>query len=180
MDLLSRLLTDSVARLFVPSQSCVHSSHLVVSYMVDVKEVLKIFDLKVSFLTSLTRKPPTALSSWATLQGKVLVDNVPLPGGGSIAGLTGRKTDSEFFFKFTSFLYPGTIYRYDLVKRTQTVFRYGCFLIGVTFSGNLNLLCVHRATTIQDFNAEQYQTEQVIPYRFVSDQQAHQTEYPCV
>lgn len=36
-------------------------------------------------------------------------------------GLTARKEQSEFFFKFTSFLYPGTIFRYDFTTQKCTV-----------------------------------------------------------
>lgn len=36
---------------------------------------------------------------------------LPLPGIGSVAGFSGRRQDSEAFFKFTSFTEPGAIYR---------------------------------------------------------------------
>ena len=36
---------------------------------------------------------------------------LPLPGIGSVAGFSGRREDSDAFFKFTSFTEPGAIYR---------------------------------------------------------------------
>jgi prolyl oligopeptidase len=38
---------------------------------------------------------------------------IPLPGIGSIGGLSGKREDREMFFAFTSFLFPTSIYRYD-------------------------------------------------------------------
>lgn len=48
------------------------------------------------------------------LEGELLGE-IPLPGPGSAYGSVARRDDTEFFFKFTSFLHPGTIYRYDVV-----------------------------------------------------------------
>ena len=39
---------------------------------------------------------------------------LPLPGIGTLAGLSGREDESELFFGFTSYLVPGSIYRYDV------------------------------------------------------------------
>eukprot|EP00941_MAST-03F_sp_MAST-3F-sp1_P006313 g6313.t1 len=36
---------------------------------------------------------------------------IDLPAPGSVGALRGRKQDSEFFYSFTSFLYPGTVFR---------------------------------------------------------------------
>ena len=48
---------------------------------------------------------------------------VPVPGIGSVSDVTGHETDDEFFYAFQSYLIPPTIYRYDLKKNRQTVFR---------------------------------------------------------
>ncbi len=48
---------------------------------------------------------------------------VALPGIGSVGGFGGKRKDQEAFYSFTSYTMPGTIYRYDLVKRTSAVFR---------------------------------------------------------
>ena len=37
---------------------------------------------------------------------------LPLPGIGSVAGFSGRRQDSEFFFTFTGFTEPGALYRW--------------------------------------------------------------------
>ncbi|MDW8382636.1 MAG: prolyl oligopeptidase family serine peptidase [Verrucomicrobiota bacterium] len=48
---------------------------------------------------------------------------IPLPGLGSVSGLSGRRVDSELFFHYTSFTVPGRIYRYDLRARELTIWR---------------------------------------------------------
>ena len=42
------------------------------------------------------------------------IREIPLPGVGSVSGLSGEADRSEMFFAFTSFLRPNTSYRYDL------------------------------------------------------------------
>ncbi|HSF43565.1 MAG TPA: prolyl oligopeptidase family serine peptidase, partial [Thermoanaerobaculia bacterium] len=56
------------------------------------------------------------------LAGK-LMREIELPGLGSIGGFSGRRTDRETFYLFTSYTNPGTIYRYDLVTGQSTLFR---------------------------------------------------------
>lgn len=46
-----------------------------------------------------------------------LVEEVELPTMGSIEGLWARENLSEFFFTFTSFLYPAVVFKYDLEAR---------------------------------------------------------------
>ena len=48
---------------------------------------------------------------------------VPLPGIGSVAGITGRPRDTDFYFTFTSFLYPTSVFRYDLRTRQSVLVR---------------------------------------------------------
>ena len=48
---------------------------------------------------------------------------LPLPGIGSVDVIQGRQGDNEMFYSFTSFLYPTTIYRFDLDSRRNEVFR---------------------------------------------------------
>lgn len=57
-----------------------------------------------------------------TLEGD-LEREVELPALGSIAGISGRREDDAFFYAFTSFAYPTTIYRYDVEAGQSTVFR---------------------------------------------------------
>jgi prolyl oligopeptidase len=51
------------------------------------------------------------------------VNEIPLPTLGSIAGLTGKRPDTEMFINFQSFLYPPTIFRYDFTTRQLETFR---------------------------------------------------------
>jgi prolyl oligopeptidase len=41
---------------------------------------------------------------------------------GSAGGFSGKITDTELFYSFTSFTYPGTLYRYDVKSGKSTVF----------------------------------------------------------
>src|SRR5947209_1246799 len=56
------------------------------------------------------------------LSGK-LVKNVPLPGIGSVHGLSGLRSDTETFFGYASFNTPLTIYHLDLKAKQATMFR---------------------------------------------------------
>ena len=48
---------------------------------------------------------------------------IALPGIGTVGEIHGRQGDDELFYSFTSFLYPTTVYRYDLNSRRNEVFR---------------------------------------------------------
>ena len=41
--------------------------------------------------------------------------DVPLPTLGTVQELNGKRDDPELFYSFTSFLYPTTVFRYDLM-----------------------------------------------------------------
>jgi len=72
---------------------------IVVQYLADVKSRLQLF--------SSSGKP----------EGRV-----SLPGIGSVVGLSGRNDSKELYYGFTSYLYPTTVYRYDLASGKQAVF----------------------------------------------------------
>jgi len=55
--------------------------------------------------------------------GFVMRGELPLPGIGTVGELNGKQGDDELFYSFTSFLYPTTIYRYDLKARRNELFR---------------------------------------------------------
>lgn len=64
-----------------------------------------------------------------TYEGK-LVREIQLPGIGTAGGFGGKKEDKEFFYSFTSFNAPPTVYKYtiatgasDLFRKTETKFR---------------------------------------------------------
>ncbi len=56
------------------------------------------------------------------LSGK-MEKEIKLPGLGTVAGFGGERNDKFVFYTFTSFTFPPTIYKYDLVTATSTVFR---------------------------------------------------------
>ncbi len=52
-----------------------------------------------------------------------LLQQLDLPGIGTVGGFVGRRTDDETFFAFTNFTAPGVIYRLELASLTTTVWR---------------------------------------------------------
>ena len=64
---------------------------------------------------------------------------IPLPAPGSVGGIRSRPGDDEIFYSFTSFLYPPTIFRYDLKAGKSQIFR----------------------APKLDFNTDAYETKQV-------------------
>ncbi len=52
-----------------------------------------------------------------------LVEQVPLPGIGSVFGVSGKREDFCFYFLYTSYLTPPTIFRYDFETGSTTMFR---------------------------------------------------------
>jgi len=73
--------------------------YLFADYTVDVKTQVKQFDLK----------------------GK-LVREVKLPGIGSAGGFGAEEKDKELYYSFTSFTYPTSIYKYDIVSGTSSLY----------------------------------------------------------
>ena len=73
---------------------------LIATYLQDARTEVKVFDLKGS-----------------------LVRRIELPGLGTAGGFGGKRLDTETFYAFTSFTTPTTIYRYDLLHGTRTLFR---------------------------------------------------------
>lgn len=83
----------------VLSTACVvNGNQLVVSYMSDVKHILQIRDLDSG---SLLHRLPVDI--------------------GSVGGVFARRKDTTFFFRFTSFLTPGVIYKCDLSSEAPEV-----------------------------------------------------------
>lgn len=75
------------------------NNQFVTSYMHNVHNELKIFNLDGSFDC-----------------------DIALPTIGTTGGFTGKQADTETFLYFTSFLFPGTNYRYDFKARKLTIF----------------------------------------------------------
>lgn len=57
-----------------------------------------------------------------TYEGK-LVREIKLPGIGTATGFSGKRDQSSFFYTFTSYTYPPTIFNYDINSGVSTVFR---------------------------------------------------------
>jgi prolyl oligopeptidase len=57
-----------------------------------------------------------------SLNGK-LENEIKLPGVGTAGGFGGLSDDKYVFYSFTSFNFPGTIYKYDIATQKSTVFR---------------------------------------------------------
>jgi prolyl oligopeptidase len=75
-------------------------NRFVASYLHDASSLVKIFDLEGH-----------------------QVDQVELPGLGTVAGFAGRRDDPQTFFLYSSFTSPETIYRYDVSNGRSAVFR---------------------------------------------------------
>lgn len=93
-------------RTVVPEQKSVlegarlAGGHIVAQYLEDVKSVLEIYG------TNGTRE-----------------GTVPLPGIGTVGGLSGRMDTPELFYGFASFLYPATVFRYDFATKRSEPFQ---------------------------------------------------------
>ena len=55
--------------------------------------------------------------------GYPFIVEVQLPGLGSVGEISGSSSDNEMFYSFTSFVSPPTIYRYDLKRGTNAVYK---------------------------------------------------------
>jgi len=76
------------------------NNQFIVNYLKDAHSQVKLFSLDGKFLQELE-----------------------IPGIGSVGGFGGKRKDTETFYSFTSFTTPGTIYRYDLKSGQSTIFR---------------------------------------------------------
>ena len=73
---------------------------LAVNYLHDVSSVIKFHDLSGKFLNELK-----------------------LPGIGIVGGLSGKKSENEAFYSFSSFIRPTTIYKLDVATLQSTIFK---------------------------------------------------------
>jgi prolyl oligopeptidase len=83
----------------IESVSILNNS-LVVSVMNDVASFVQIYDLDGAFL-----------------------NDIKLPGLGSVGGFSGHQGDSETFYIFNSYLNPSEIYHYDFTTAQSTLYR---------------------------------------------------------
>ena len=99
--------------------TCINENKLVIVYMHNVSDQLHVHGL----------------------DGK-RIQSIALPDIGCIAGLSGRKQDSQCFYQFTSFLHPGAIFSVDLSSSSLTP-------------------QLFRETKLAGFDASAYKTEQI-------------------
>lgn len=95
----------------------VNGNQFLVLYVEDVKEILYLYSMDGTRL-------------------KVF----DLPSAGAVVLGSPEREDTEFFFSFTSFLYPGSVYHYDFKTSKQTVFA---------------------ASEVKGFDPELFETEQI-------------------
>ncbi len=56
------------------------------------------------------------------LRGKY-IDELALPGIGSLIGFSGKKDENIAFYLFTSFIFPSTIYKYDISSNRSEIYK---------------------------------------------------------
>lgn len=116
-------LDSNQQRTLIPEQNAVLDAvilanhHLVVKSLEMAQHQLKVYDLLGQELR-----------------------RIPLPAPGTVSSLNGEFADSELFFSFSSFVYPGESYRYDLDTHV--------------------LELIHRSQV--KFNPERYTTQQIV------------------
>jgi prolyl oligopeptidase len=86
------------------------------------KEVLQYVSTGGGYLFAGYLKDASTKVYQYTYDGK-LVREIKLPGIGTAEGFGGKKRDKEFFYVFTSFNYPPTIFRYDIETGKSELFR---------------------------------------------------------
>ena len=69
------------------------------NYLKDAKSQIKQYDLEGNFIR-----------------------DVPLPTVGSAGGFSAKKNDKELYYGFTSYVYPTTIFKYDIKKGISTIY----------------------------------------------------------
>jgi prolyl oligopeptidase len=84
----------------VIEQSLLAGGKVVVQYLVDAKSEVDLYSFK------------------GKREGELKT-----PGVGTVAGLSGRNDTPELFYAFTSFLYPTTVFRYDMKTRKDQSFQ---------------------------------------------------------
>ncbi|KAH3757997.1 prolyl oligopeptidase [Pelomyxa schiedti] len=104
--------------------SCIRKDILAVCYMHDVHDVLTLRNLFTGDLLS----------------------EVPLPDIGSVSEFSGKKRDREFFFSFTSFLFPTVVLRGEVSP------------VGEKWALDIRIL---RTTVVPGIDSNQFETKQV-------------------
>jgi prolyl oligopeptidase len=86
------------------------------------KEVLQSVNTGGGYLFCSYLKDASAKVYQYAMNGK-LIREIKLPGIGTAGGFAGKKADKEFFYTFSSYNTPATIYRYNITSGISTLFR---------------------------------------------------------
>ncbi len=77
----------------------ISKENIVVEYIEDVKSILKIYDFNGKY-----------------------IKNIELPGIGSVSSISANREDNFIFYKFSSYINPGTIYKYSFKSDKNEIF----------------------------------------------------------
>ncbi|OQX80897.1 MAG: S9 family peptidase [Bacteroidetes bacterium 4484_249] len=86
------------------------------------EEVLQSVSLVGGRIITEYMKDATSVAYIYDYNGKYIED-LSLPGIGSLSGISGKKDENIAFYSFTSFTFPSTIYKYDVSKNKSEVYR---------------------------------------------------------
>ena len=84
-------------------------------------DVLESVDLSGNVLVSTYMQNAVSKAFVYDLEGK-FINEMSLPGLGTLAGFHGKKGDNTAFFGYTSFTFPLTVYKYDISKNISEVY----------------------------------------------------------
>lgn len=84
------------------------------------EEVLKSAEVAGMHIVALYMKDATSKAFVHKMDGSLLHE-IELPGPGTIAGFEGNKEENEAFFSYTSFIYPSTVFSYDITANRAEV-----------------------------------------------------------
>jgi prolyl oligopeptidase len=128
----------------------VAGKHLVLTYLQDAHSSLRVYGLPI--LNDQRRNRGTS-GPGGMMQGRGRNDRAPepsedrrrlsapgypfineieLPGIGSVNQISAREDDDEMFYSYTSFVSPTAIYRYDVKRRTNTIYKSATLPIDAT------------------------------------------------
>lgn len=84
------------------------------------EEVLKSAEVAGGMIISHYMKDAASKAFVHKMDGSLLHE-IELPGPGTIAGFEGNKEENEAFFSYTSFIYPSTVFSYDIAANRAEV-----------------------------------------------------------
>jgi prolyl oligopeptidase len=86
------------------------------------EEVLKSIQLIGGKIFATYMKDATSKAYIYDMKGE-LIEEMKIPGIGTLYGLNGKKDESVAFFGFTSFTFPSTVFKYDVDKNDFEVYK---------------------------------------------------------